>query len=243
VTDKVGVLIPVFNEESTLKEAILMILEVFLDFNLEVDLLIINDGSTDSSGSIIDNLTRDFLNIKSINLSRNMGKGEAIYQGLQKTTDQYDFVGFIDADLDLNPTYFAQMIRKSLDENLPVAIGSKRHRESIVEYPFYRRVLSQAYNFAVRSITDIEVRDSQTGMKLFRSDVLEVILPYLQLQSFALDVEILALCDKAGFCIEEFPIELKFQDDSSVRIASGFKALTDLYKIRRSITEFMKATK
>jgi glycosyltransferase involved in cell wall biosynthesis len=170
-----------------------------------------------------------------------MGKGEAVYQGLQKAAPEYDFVGFIDADLDLNPTYFAQMIQRSLNENIPVSIGSKRHRESIVKYPVYRKVLSRTYNFAVRSITEVKVKDSQTGMKLFRSDVLKVILPHLKLQSFAFDVEILALCNKAGFHIEEFPISLKFQEGSSVRIASGFEALTDLFRIRTSIAAFTKS--
>ena len=234
----VAIIVPVYNEEETLEESFRRLYVTFLDSNISVFFLMVNDGSSDASYEIMRKIASDFKNVGIATLPINSGKGAAILHGFETLMNNFDFVGFIDADLDLNPAYFERLTDQAVYDNLSVSIGSKRHRNSKLDYPFHRRFLSLVYRFLVRSLTKVNCGDSQTGMKLFRQDVLVAISPYLTLKSFALDVEILALCTCAKYTIHEFPIEINYQTKSSLTFRSSFIAITDLLRVRLSINKY-----
>ena len=237
---KVAIIVPIYNEEKTLEESFQRLYTSFVDSNVSVFFLMVNDGSSDASYEVMTKIASGIENVSLASLSKNLGKGAAIRHGFEILTNRFDFVGFIDADLDLNPEYFKRLTNQAINENLSVSIGSKRHWNSKLNYPFQRRFLSLLYRFFVRFLTKVKCGDSQTGMKLFRQDVLNEISPYLTLESFALDVEILALCTCAGYRIKEFPIEIDYQKKSSLTFRSSFIAITDLFRIRLSIDKYRK---
>lgn len=235
---QIAIIVPAYNEADTLEYSFKNLATALSFEDTSVVFLIINDGSKDMTGDVIKKIALAHSNVQILNLDSNLGKGAAIYKGIEILLPDYEFIGFIDADLDLNPTYFRSMVINTLQKNIAVSIGSKRHPLSVISYPKYRKALSWIYKSLVYLITEIKATDTQTGMKIFRQDVLMEIFPYLQLQSFAFDVEILALCNSAGFRFTEHPIELQFGNSSSLNLRSSFSSLIDLFKVRKSLSKY-----
>jgi len=101
--------------------------------------------------------------------------------------------------------------------NADIIIGSKRHPVSIVYYPFVRKIMSFGYQQLIRLLFGLNIRDSQVGMKLFRREVLEDVLPRLLVKKFAFDIEILAVANYLGYTrIYEAPIEINFTGVSTI---------------------------
>ena len=135
-------------------------------------------------------------------------------------------VVFCDADLDLHPKQLDRFFKIMKEENADVVIGSKRHPESRVDYPWYRRTLSSVYFFMIKIMFGLPIRDTQTGLKLFKRDVLEKVFPVILVKRYAYDLEVLALAHHLGFKVTEAPVELNFQRAYWGRI--GFKCMLDM---------------
>ncbi len=103
-----------------------------------------------------------------------------------------------------------------------VIVGSKRHPASKVTYPWQRRILSFGYQYLVRLLFGLRVKDTQAGIKFFRRSVLEKVLPRLLVKRFAFDIEILAVAYHLGFRnIYEAPIDVKLDFGGSSVITSN----------------------
>jgi hypothetical protein len=96
------------------------------------------------------------------------------------------------------------------ERHADVVIGSKRHRDSQINYPLARRVVSWGYFTMAHLLFGLPVNDTQTGIKLFRRAVLEQVFPSLQIEGFAFDLELLVAAHLYGYSIAEAPVVLKF---------------------------------
>src|SRR5207245_5151377 len=121
----------------------------------------------------------------------NVGKGFSLSLGVDQCAG--DLVTFIDADMELDPANIAGFIELMKDSSCDAVIGSKRHPESKVAYPRFRRFQSWVYQMIVRLLFNLNVRDTQTGLKLFRRQVLQEALPLLAIKKFAFDLELLVV--------------------------------------------------
>jgi glycosyltransferase involved in cell wall biosynthesis len=148
------------------------------------------------------------------------------------------FVSFVDADLDVDPADLAEYLRLAEGESLDIVIGSKRHPDSQVHYPRSRRVGSWFYQQLVRLLFQLDVRDTQVGLKLFRREVAEAVFPLLLVKQFAFDLEFLAVANALGFRrIREQPVKLDYRfTGSGVRSPAVLLALVDtaaiFYRLR-----------
>jgi glycosyltransferase involved in cell wall biosynthesis len=155
-----------------------------------------------------------------------MGKGHALSVGVRHASGE--LVIFIDADMELNPREIRSFVSILERGGYDIVVGSKRHRESRVRYPVFRRLQSMAYQLLVRILFDLNVRDTQTGLKLFRREVLARSVPLLAVKRFAFDLELLVVAHHLGYHrITEAPVELDFQFESSVRPTAAFQVLWD----------------
>src|SRR5207302_2291898 len=102
-----------------------------------------------------------------------------------------ELVTFIDADMELDPAAIKSFIAVMQTSQCDVVVGSKRHPDSKVTYPPFRRFQSWAYQLLIRVLFDLNVRDTQTGLKLFRRQVLMDAVPLLAVKRFAFDLELL----------------------------------------------------
>jgi len=168
------------------------------------EMILVNDGSSDNSGEEIARLAGKFPGeIVSLQLTRS-GKGEALRRGAQVA--QGEFVVFIDADLDLPPEQILFFVAIQRVKKADAVIGSKMHPDSTVDYPLRRRIYSLGYFWLVKFLFGLPVRDTQTGLKLVRRDLLLKALDKTESRGFTLDLELLVRLVQLGAVMVEAPV-------------------------------------
>jgi glycosyltransferase involved in cell wall biosynthesis len=230
-----SVVVPVFNLAETIGENVRTIRQqVEAALGRPIELIVVSDGSSDRSEERV--LEDDPELARVIHYDRNLGKGYAVRTGALAARGR--FVSFVDADLDVDPAALAEFLRLAEGESLDIVIGSKRHPDSQVHYPRSRRVGSWFYQQLVRLLFQLDVRDTQVGLKLFRREVAEAVFPLLLVKQFAFDLEFLAVANALGFRrIREQPVKLDYRfTGSGVRSPAVLLALVDtaaiFYRLR-----------
>jgi glycosyltransferase involved in cell wall biosynthesis len=202
-----SIIVPVFNEASNISDNIKLLTEELSKHYSSYDIYIISDGSTDDTNKIIN--TIEDKNLKLICLEENQGKGAAIRIGFSQCRG--DFILFIDGGMELHPKEIKMFMGLMSLYSADMVIGSKRHPQSKVFYPWYRRFLSIVYQKFIRILFSINVTDTQVGIKLFKGELVRDILPYLEINQYGFDLEIICLANALGYHnILEAPIRLDY---------------------------------
>ena len=202
-----SVIIPAYNEEGRVLKTIRHVRDLFNEFGMDHEIIVVDDGSTD--GTFNEATSEQFDNVKVVGYKQNRGKGYAIKYGLTFITK--DLVTFLDADMELDPGQISILFEYMLKNDADIVVGSKRHPLSRIEYyPLLRRFLSQMYNIVLRLLLQLEIRDTQAGFKLMRREPVQNIFPMMRVKRYAFDVEFLAYATRFGYKIVEAPIILKF---------------------------------
>lgn len=206
---KVSIIMPAYNEASHIVSNIEETIRTFDDFGCDYEIIIVDDGSQDSTYQELEKMASSSNRILIKRNRTNYGKGRALKRGFRASTGE--FIVFLDADMDLHPdqiqTFFDIM---RLDE-ADVVIGSKRHPNSKLNYPLHRKIISSAYFFLVNLMFGLPIGDTQTGLKLFKRGVLKRVFPKILIKQFAFDLEILVNAHHLGYKIVEAPIILNSQ--------------------------------
>jgi len=208
---ELSVLMPCHNETRIIRRNIKTTMDVLgrsLPTPGSYEIIAIDDGSTDSTYTKMKRCVEDFDNVKTVRIRKNSGKGHALKEGFKHAEGR--FVVFLDGDLDLHPSLIGQFMEQQRATKADVIIGSKRHPGSKINYPSGRRALSALYHGFVSAIFDLDVTDSQVGLKLFKREVLESVLPRLLVKRYAFDLELLINISAQGYTIVEAPIEMDF---------------------------------
>lgn len=207
-----SIIIPAYNEEHHIYQNLLAVHAELSNFCDDFEIILVNDGSRDGTLSEAMRADEQLRNIKVITYSENGGKGNAIKEGFKNTSK--DLITFFDADLDILPQQIEPLLNTIRKTNADVAIQSKRHPDSVVNgFPLRRQFLSRSYNFLTRLLFNLPVSDTQVGIKLYRKEVLDIIMPKLLVKRFATDVEQLVLAHEYGFKIAECPVHINFNPD------------------------------
>lgn len=196
----------------------------------EVELVVVSDGSIDGSAEML-LAAREDVGMRVIHYDRNLGKGYAVKLGVLASTGKW--VAIVDADLDIHPSAVPMFLRTAIRDELDFAVGSKRHPDSVVHYPRSRRVASWMYQQLNRMLFRLDVRDTQVGLKVFRGEVADEVVPLLLVKQFAFDLELLAVGRALGYGrMEELPIRLDYRfTGSAVRSRAVARALLDTLAI------------
>jgi glycosyltransferase involved in cell wall biosynthesis len=207
---KVSILLPAFNEAKQIVKNLRETVETFYDMHADFEVILIDDGSHDSTYlHAIRVLSEHPEFVRVVRYDCNQGKGNALMTGA--ACARGEFVVFMDADMELHPSqlplFFAIMDATGAD----AVIGSKHHRASDVAYPIHRRFLSLAYYSFVRLLFGLPLRDTQTGLKLFRRQVLDDVFPRVLAKRFAFDIELLAVAHHLGYKLVDAPVKLDFR--------------------------------
>lgn len=207
---KISVVIPAYNEAHHLIGNLRETAATLKSFDADFELIVVDDGSLDGTCMAALEATADRSHPSQvIRYGNNQGKGNALMRGFRNAGGKY--VVFLDADMDLHPAQLPNFFQILEEEDADVVIGSKLHPQSRVDYPFIRRVLSAGYYAMVRLLFGLPVRDTQTGLKVFKSEVLSHVLPRLLVKRFAFDLELLAVANHLGYKIREAPVTLEFR--------------------------------
>jgi glycosyltransferase involved in cell wall biosynthesis len=202
-----SVVTPVYNGAGFIAENVQIIRSEFAASGVPYELIVVSDGSVDDTAERA--LAAGHPEVRVLHYDRNVGKGYAVKLGLLAARGQY--VGFIDSDLDLHPAELPAFLEAMERDGLDAAIGSKRHPRSQVDYPTRRRVYSWLYQKLIRVLFDLDVRDTQVGIKLFRRALVDAVVPHLLVKRYAFDLELLAVANDSGFRrIGELPVRLDY---------------------------------
>jgi glycosyltransferase involved in cell wall biosynthesis len=198
-----SVVMPLYNEGAQITANVRQTLSVLRMLGPS-ELILVNDGSSDNSGEEIAHLAEEFpAEIISLQLPRS-GKGEALRRGTQVARGE--FVVFIDADLDLPPEQILFFVAIQRVKKADAVIGSKMHPDSTVDYPLLRRIYSLGYFCLVKFLFGLPVRDTQTGLKLVRREMLIAALDKTESRGFTLDLELLVRLVQLGAVMVEAPV-------------------------------------
>lgn len=238
---RLSVIVPAYNESAVIKDSLIEIKKA-LEGNVEsYEILAVNDGSSDNTKEAILEVARENPEIVYAGYEVNRGKGGAIKHGVSEAAG--DVIGFLDADLDIAPDHLVRYLNRMDETGCDVVIGSKMHKESKLDYPPMRRFVSWGYYVILKILFGMNVKDTQTGVKLYKAPLIKKVAPMLRVKGYAFDIEALVLCDHEGAVIEQMPVEIVFKrKDSFGRIKLGdiFRMFGDTVgiwwnlKIRRS---------
>ena len=205
--EKVSIIMPAYNEASWIKSSIEETARAFSEFGCAWELAVMDDGSTDDTYEkaleLIEKYPHQLIVKKN---PYNLGKGRAIKKALRYISG--DYVVFLDADMDLPPLQIQALFDIMRLDCADIVIGSKLHPNSIVSYPASRRLVSFVYYLLVRMLFNLPCHDTQTGLKLFKTEVLRNVFPRILVKKFAFDLEVLVNAHHLGYKITEAPIVL-----------------------------------
>ncbi len=230
---ELSVVVPAYREGPRIHGNLTRLIGELDKLNVTYEVVVVSDGNTDSTVREAERVASPAIRV--FHYPMNIGKGFALSCGVDQSAGE--LVTFIDADMELDPATIGRFIDIMNAESCDAVIGSKRHPESQVAYPKFRRLQSWIYQMFVRVLFNLNVRDTQTGLKLFRRQVLQEALPLLAIKRFAFDLELLVVARYLGYRnIVEAPITLDYQFESTVNLRSAWQVLWDtaaiFYRLR-----------
>ncbi len=219
-----SIVVPYFNPGKRVRTTVDQIVSVLGELSINYEIITVSDGSTDGSEETLTGLPSE--HVHHLRLPSNQGKGQALRVGLGMGRGEY--LGFIDADGDLPPTLLRSFVSLIAREKPDIVLGSKRHPDSQVIYPPLRRFYSWLYQHVVQVLFRLTVRDTQTGVKFIRRDVLAQVLPRMLEKRFAFDLELLVVAQQLGFGhLAELPVTIGTRFSSTVSPRAVVKSAID----------------
>lgn len=200
---------PAYNEASVIIPSVQETIRTLDGFGIEYEIIVIDDGSLDGTFERIHELRAKHGRVLAVRNRKNYGKGRALKKGFRYATG--DYVVFLDCDLDLHPAQVRHFFEVMRREDVDVVIGSKRHPQSQVAYPLSRKIISNVYFFLIKLLFGLPIRDTQTGLKLFRREVLRRVFRKMLVKRYAFDLEILVLAHHFQYRIAQAPVTLRPQ--------------------------------
>ena len=185
---KLSIVIPLLNEAESLPELHSWIYDVVTSNNLSYELILIDDGSTDTSWNIIEELAIKDKNIKALKFQKNYGKSAAFQKGFELANGQV--VITMDADLQDSPEEIPELYRMIVEDNFDLVSGWKKNRQD----PLSKTLPTKLYNWAARRITGIYLHDFNCGLKAYKLSVVKSIELYGDMHRY-----VPALAKYAGF--------------------------------------------
>jgi glycosyltransferase involved in cell wall biosynthesis len=217
----VSIVIPVLNEEGTLKTLTEKIITVLQSENLQGEIYFVDDGSTDQTPEILDTLAKDIKQVSVIHFRRNKGKAAALQAGFCQVKGRY--VITMDGDLQDDPEEIPRLLAK-LKEGWDMVSGWKKVRHD----PLNKTLPSKLFNKTTSLLTGIHIHDFNCGLKAYRKEVVQSISLYGELHRY-----IPVLAKMEGFRVTEIPVTHHPRTSGKSKYGAGrmFKGFFDLITV------------
>lgn len=234
--NKLSIIIPCYNEETTLPRTLPAISTKLLKLPISTELFIIDDGSRDHTKEKAEECLKEYsFNWQVYRLEKNSGKGAAIAKGVQFA--EGDYILFFDADLSTSLQAIDDLLQILSEGNEEIVIGSRMLPASrvIQTQNIFRRLSGNLYRKIGIIFLGLKVSDVGCGFKCFRKEVAKKLFEKLTIFRWSFDAEILFMAKKNRIRIREIPVIWKNDADSRLSLwRDGIQVIKDLWKIRKN---------
>ena len=233
--NSISIVLPALNEEGNIEAAIQDIQSYFNSREEKYEIIVINDGSTDSTGDIAERLAKENGSVRVIHHPVNKGYGSALKEGFENS--KYKYVFFTDSDRQFDIKGLDILLPLIKTDAVEIIIGYRLKRKD----PFLRRFLSWGYNSLVGYLFDLNVKDIDCAFKIFRKDIFSKI--EIESKNFFVNTEVLAKAMYFGFNVLEVgvPHFPRTAGKTTVTLKHIPLTLIELYRIFKSIKRLKKS--
>lgn len=224
--------IPAYNESVRIRPTLDELLRYTQEQNWTVEILVVNDGSTDDTAQIIREYGKLHPQVLLVENPGNRGKGFSVRNGMLHARG--DICLFTDADLS-SPITEARRLFDAIDQGADIAIGSRWLRSELQteRQPLYRQAFGRIFNLVLRVILGLRFADTQCGFKAFRRDAAQRIFPLQKIERWGFDPEILFLARRAGLQVDEVPVLWAHSEGTRLNpFRDGFRMFVEVLRIR-----------
>ena len=204
MSERALVIVPTYNERETVRR----IIEAVLGQGEQFEILVVDDGSPDGTGDIVDEIAATNTRVHALHRARKMGLGTAYLAGFKWALERdFEFVFEMDADFSHDPNHLPVFLEAATDADLVLGSRYRQGKVTVVNWPISRLILSYSANIYARAVTGLPLYDGTGGFKCFRRRVLEAIpLDEVRSNGYAFQIEMSYRAWRRGFRIVEIPI-------------------------------------
>lgn len=227
-----SIVIPAYNESARLGATLEKVLAYVRAQRWEAQLIVVNDGSRDSTADIIKSFAAKDPIVQLIENPGNRGKGYSVRNGMLHAKGE--IVLFSDADLS-SPIEEAPKLFDALASGADIAIGSRwlRAETQTQRQPLHRQIFGRIFNLLLRLTLGLKFKDTQCGFKAFKQPAVCAIFPHQKIERWGFDPEVLFLARKSGFKVAEVPVLWGHSGGTRIHpIIDGSKMFMEMLRIR-----------
>ena len=228
-----SVVLPAFNEEGNIAKMVEHVISVVDDLDLsKYEVIVVDDGSKDRTGKILDDLANKYKSLHTIHHTKNRGYADALKTGFNNA--EYPLIFYTDSDRQFDVNELKPMLKEIDDCDIICGYRAKRMD------PAKRIFTAWVYNKLVNLIFGLNVRDVDCAFKLFKKKALDEI--NIESKGFLVDLEILSKVKQKGFTIKEFPITHYKREEGSSTVSHKaiLKTISGILWLRRRLNEKKK---
>lgn len=234
MTNKIylSVIIPAYNEEKRIGSTLLKIRDYLVRQDYVYEIIIVNDGSTDRTIDVVEEIKLKTANLIIANNKENRGKGFVVRQGMLSARGDYRL--FLDAD-NSSKIEEVENFFTYIKQGHDIIIGSRAIKGAHIIFAqrWQRKFLGNIYYLMAKFLAGLYgFYDTQCGLKIFSAESADKVFSKCHINGFSFDVEALLIAKKFGYSIKEVPINWSDSPGTKVKLKSMLKAVFDLLKIR-----------
>lgn len=225
-THELSLVIPCYNEEETIENVTIGLINELTDANINFELILVDNGSYDNTAKVLDRLENRYSSIKVITVNTNEGYGWGVINGLKNCSGNY--IGFLHADGQTTPKDVINIYKKLKFEDLDICKGKRIMRHD----GLFRLFLSKSYNILFRVFCSSTTDDVNGPPKLIKYDSYKKL--NIVSKDWFIDAEIMIKAESMDFKIGEVPVEFKKREKgkSKVRMTTIFEFLGNIINYR-----------
>jgi glycosyltransferase involved in cell wall biosynthesis len=221
---------PVYNERTVVERCISLVLTAPLPENMDRELVIVDDCSTDGTFAILERLAAGFPQIRLHKHERNQGKGAAVRTAIEEATGDFSLIQ--DADLEYDPSEYPRLLRPLLDGHADAVFGSRYLAGEFTRVlPFWHTMINKSLTLVCNMFCNLKLTDMETCYKVFRTDLLKSIP--IRVDRFGFEPEIVMKSAKRQLRIYEVPISYHgrtYEEGTKISWKDGFQALGSVFR-------------
>ncbi len=231
-----SLIIPMYNEEKILGSTIKTLNEYMSKTFDDYEVVFSDDGSTDSSRSIVENC--GCKNFRVVGYERNLGKGAAVRNGMLNAKGEIRL--FTDCDLAYGTEIIGRLYHAFCESNCDIMLGSRNlTADGYAGYTPLRKLASKCYIKLLCAVGGFKLSDSQCGFKAFSKDAAEQVFSLVETDGFAFDFEAIMIANRLGFNIDEFSVKIINHREESSKV----NMLSDTFSMLRDVSQMKKRVK